>query len=130
VVEAGFAGSLRGAAGLLFVAIAGRQLNPGVSMSVVVVFLSYGLLRYAVKSTRERWLKTLIAALILFDLNAFDRLSWNRRDLAAADPNQLDHLLSFRGRGTVPEVAAGFLACADNHGTAPAAGMGSGSLKG
>jgi hypothetical protein len=84
-------------AGLLFAAAAGRELNPGVSMSVMVIFLSYGLFRYAVKSPRERWLKTLMVALILFDLNAFDRLTRNRQDLAAAEPNQLDHLLSFRG---------------------------------
>jgi hypothetical protein len=84
-------------------AVGGRhQLDPGISASVVVIFLSYGVFRYIV-STRLAGralggrVNALVVALVLFDLYAFGRLPRDKQEVGATGTNQLDRLLSFRG---------------------------------
>jgi hypothetical protein len=48
-------------------------------------------------SAKRWWFKALLVGLILFNLNAFDRLPRNRQQVAVTGTNQLDRLLHFGG---------------------------------
>ena len=71
------------------------EINPWISLSFVLIFASYALLIYITNRNCTRAAKFLIAALILFDLGAFD---WTARGLiSAAGTNQLNRNLSLQG---------------------------------
>ena len=85
-------------AGLLFAAFTGAQeLNPELSLSFLLILLSAGLSWYVLNGERGRWARTLMLALIFFDLSAFDRLARSRQELAATQGDALDRLFTFRG---------------------------------
>jgi hypothetical protein len=62
----------------------------GLSLSVLLVCLSYGVLRYVAQNRSRSSAPILMVALVLVDLNAFEGLLRSRRD------DQLERLLSFK----------------------------------
>ncbi|HEV3334034.1 MAG TPA: YfhO family protein, partial [Bryobacteraceae bacterium] len=86
------------AAGLFVPALYGRpEVNLWVDFSLLLIFLSYALFRYVARGNTGAVARVLVAALVLFDLSAFD---WSARNLLAVSRtgvNHLDRLLSTRG---------------------------------
>jgi hypothetical protein len=72
-------------------------INPWISLSIVIIFLSYGLLRYMESGHRGRGARLLLAGLVLFDLNAFDWGAVNRSDAERQGSDQLRRAESARG---------------------------------
>ena len=64
--------------------------------SFVVIFLSYALWRYIRAGASGNIARFLVAALILFDVSAFDSAAENKAEMARAGGNHLDRLLSMR----------------------------------
>jgi hypothetical protein len=89
------------AAGLFVPALYGRpEVNLWVDFSLMLIFLSYGLYQYVARGNTGGAARVLVAALVLFDLSAFD---WTARNLLAVSRtgvNHLDRLLSTRGAVT------------------------------
>jgi hypothetical protein len=82
----------------LFVpAIFGKpDINPWNALSIVLIFASYGLFRYLENGNRGAGVRTIMVALILFDLSACDWTAQNRIELAKTGVDQLDRLMSIR----------------------------------
>ncbi|MGD0499855.1 MAG: YfhO family protein [Bryobacteraceae bacterium] len=90
--------AIAGAVALAVPGIYGRpDINPWISFSLLMIFLSYGLFQYIVHGHHGAAARLLVVALILFDLSAFD---WAPRNLIQQGPshtNHLDRLLSCKG---------------------------------
>jgi hypothetical protein len=86
------------AAVLLVPAVFGKpDVNPWVSLSILVIAASYGLFRYMENGNRGRAPRALMTLLILFDLSA---CTWEPRNLIETAKSGVDHLariLSARG---------------------------------
>jgi hypothetical protein len=72
-------------------------INPWLSLSIVITFLSYGLLRYMESGHRGRASRLLLAGLVLFDLNAFDWGPRNKSEVEKQGADQLKRAESARG---------------------------------
>ncbi len=64
--------------------------------SFVVIFLSYALWRYIRGGASGNVARFLVAALILFDVSAFDSAAENKAEMAQVGGDHLDRLLSMR----------------------------------
>ncbi len=64
--------------------------------SFVVIFISYALWRYIRAGSTGKVAQFLVAALILFDVSAFDSAAENKAEMARVGGNHLDRLLSMR----------------------------------
>jgi hypothetical protein len=85
-------------AAVLFVpAMLGREINPWISLSILLILLSYGLLCYIARGHTGASARLLIAALVLFDLGAFDWTSRNKMEVSRTGVDYRDSLLSCRG---------------------------------
>jgi len=86
------------AAALFVPALFGRpEIDPWVALSLVLIFVSYGLFRYIVRGNIGTGAQVLVVSLILFDLGAFDWSARNLQDVAKNATNHLDRLMSARG---------------------------------
>jgi len=73
------------------------ELTSFVSMSLVLIVVSWLLFRYIASGHNGTGARVLTAALILFDLYAFDWSATNRIDISARGADQMERLLSCRG---------------------------------
>jgi hypothetical protein len=73
------------------------EINNWVSLSLVLVFLSYGLYRYIIAGHSGRGIQFLIIAFILVDLSPFDWTTHNKTDLAQTNSDYLKTLVSCDG---------------------------------
>jgi hypothetical protein len=89
---------------LLFVpAVLGKpEISRWISLSMVLIFASYGLFWYILRGNSGTSAKVFIVALILFDLSAFD---WTAYNILEVRKTGVDHL----GRNLSLEGAANFL---------------------
>jgi len=71
--------------------------SPWISLSLLLILLTYGVYRYVVHGHCGRWARFLVLALILFDLSAFDWSAANKIEQAASGHDEMSRLLSFRG---------------------------------
>ena len=79
-------------------AVYGRpDVNPWVSLSIVLIFLTYALFRAIAAGPHSLTLRLLAVGLILFDLAAFDWSSRNKMRTAQTDVDQWVKLMSCRG---------------------------------
>ena len=69
--------------------LARPEINVWVSLSIVLIFVSYALLHYVARGNSGPSAKFLIIALILFDLGAFD---WTARGVISTGKKGADHL--------------------------------------
>lgn len=89
--------AIAGAAVLFVPALLGRpEISPWISLSIVLIVLSYGLLHYIARAHRQTSARVLIVALVLFDLAAFDWTARDRLEIARTDVDYRDRLLSCR----------------------------------
>jgi hypothetical protein len=73
------------------------DMSPFLTLSLVLLLASSGLIWRAVNGDRGRWIQCLFAGLILFDLYAFNWDAMNVMELQVKNQDQLDRLLSLRG---------------------------------
>ncbi|HXE12292.1 MAG TPA: YfhO family protein [Bryobacteraceae bacterium] len=73
------------------------ELNNWVALSLVLVFLSYGLFRYIVAGHSSRAIEFVIIAFILVDLSPFDWTARNKTELEKSNSNYLERLVSCDG---------------------------------
>jgi hypothetical protein len=79
-------------------ALLGRlELGSWASLSILLFFCSYGLLRYIIQGHTGRSARILILALILFDLHAFDWGQRNKIEASKAGENEMDRIRSLQG---------------------------------
>jgi hypothetical protein len=71
------------------------QINPWISLSVLLIFLSFGLFAYLIRGHAGGPARLLIVALVLFDLSAFDWTARNKIQLGGTD--HLERAVSCRG---------------------------------
>src|SRR6185312_6506951 len=64
--------------------------------SFLVIFLSFALWRYIGAGATGKIARFLVAALILFDVSAFDSAAENKAEMAQRGENHLDRLLSMQ----------------------------------
>ena len=64
--------------------------------SFIVIFLSYALWHYIRAGATGNVARFLVAALVLFDVSAFDSAAANKAEMARVEENHLDRLLSMR----------------------------------
>lgn len=72
-------------------------LNPWVSLSLVLIPVSYGLFRHIVSGHVDRSARLLVVGMVIFDLGAFNWSAPNKIELARSATNQLDRLRSLSG---------------------------------
>jgi hypothetical protein len=65
------------------------QISPWVSLSIFLIFASYGLFHYILRGHSGGFVRVLIVGLVLFDLNAFE---WNARNLIEVRGQGADYL--------------------------------------
>ena len=91
-------GALVSAGALVYPLVLGRgDANAWISLSLLLVILSYALFRYLIGAPHRRWAKFLILAVMLFDLGAFDWSAANRIHTAANGTDQMERLHSSVG---------------------------------
>jgi hypothetical protein len=73
------------------------ELNSWNGLSLVLVFLSYGLFRYIVAGHSSRTIQFVIIAFILIDLSPFDWTTRNKTELEKSKSNYLNKLVSCEG---------------------------------
>jgi hypothetical protein len=73
------------------------EISPWISLSLLLIFASYGLFRWIVHAGNQPFLKVLLVVLILFDLSAFDWTARNIIDVRATGVDHLQRNLSFQG---------------------------------
>jgi hypothetical protein len=73
------------------------ELNNWVSLSLVLIFLSYGLYRYILAGHTGKGIQFVIIAFILVDLSPFDWTARNKTDLAQTNSDYLKTLVSCDG---------------------------------
>ena len=79
-------------------ALYGRpDLNPWISLSIVLIFLAYALFRASAAGPPSRALRFLAVGLILFDLGSFDWSARNRLEAAESGVDEWAKLISCRG---------------------------------
>jgi hypothetical protein len=79
-------------------AVYGRpEVNPWVSLSILLIFLTYALFRAIAAGPRSLILRLLAVGLILFDLAAFDWSSRNKIETAQSGIDHWVRLMSCRG---------------------------------
>jgi hypothetical protein len=89
---------IAGAVALAVPALFGRpEVNPWTSLSILLVFLSYGLFRYILRGHTGTAARVLMLGLILFDLSAFDWSPRNKIQTTKTRTDQLERALSCRG---------------------------------
>lgn len=89
---------IAGAIALAVPALYGHpEINPWISLSILLVFLSYGLFLYILRGHTGRPARILIVGLALFDLNAFHWPPRNKIELGRTGTDYLDRALSCRG---------------------------------
>jgi hypothetical protein len=80
---------------LAFPVVVGKgDMSPWISLSLVLIVLSYCLFNYIIRGRSGRWAKFLVVALILFDLSAFDWSAANRLQESAKRSNYMELLRS------------------------------------
>ena len=72
-------------------------LSPWISLSLVLIVVSWLLYRYAASGHTGTLARVLTLALILFDIGAFDFTGLNRDEMSAKGANEMDRLLSCEG---------------------------------
>ena len=73
------------------------DINPWNTLSIVVIFASYGLFRYLEHGNRGAAVRAIMVGLILFDLSSADWIAVNKIEAAkAGGVNQLERILSAR----------------------------------
>jgi hypothetical protein len=73
------------------------DLSVWISLSLLLVLLTYGLYRYIIAGHYGRWARFLVMALIFFDLSAFDWSEANQIAESAKGHDEMARLLSLRG---------------------------------
>ena len=73
------------------------DINPWNTLSILMIFASYGLFRYMEHGHRGGWVRAVLVGLILFDLSAADWTAVNRIEAAKTGPDFLDRARSARG---------------------------------
>ena len=68
-----------------------------ISLSVLMILMAYGLFQYLIRGNTGASARVLAAALILFDLNAFNYMPRNKIDVAKNGTDHLERLISCRG---------------------------------
>ena len=115
--SAGWAGLNRSLLGIviacaaaLFVSavFAKPEINAWNSLSMLVIFASYGMFRYLEQGNRGAAQKVILVALILFDLSAVDWSAVNKLDLARTGSNHLDRVMSARDAAQFLKAQQGF----------------------
>ena len=90
--------AIAGAAVLFVPAMLGQlRINPWISLSILLILLSYGLLHYIARGHTGASVRVLIAALVLFDLAAFDWTARNKIEVSRTGVDHRDTLLSCAG---------------------------------
>ena len=80
---------------LAYPVVAGKgDMNPWISLSLILIVLSYCLFGYIIRGHNGPWAKFLILALIVFDLSAFDWSAANRLQESAKRSNYMEQLRS------------------------------------
>ena len=69
------------------------ELSPWISLSLVLMVVSWLLFRHIVSGHTGTYTRVLVLAAILFDLSAFDFSAANRLEMSAKGANQMDRLL-------------------------------------
>jgi hypothetical protein len=72
-------------------------LRPMVGFSFLMIVLAYILFRVIAAGAHGNLARFLVVALILFDLNPFDRVAYNKIEVAQTGTDQLERLLTMRG---------------------------------
>ncbi|MGA7415962.1 MAG: YfhO family protein, partial [Bryobacteraceae bacterium] len=89
---------LAGGLAIAVPAVYGRPaVNPWVSLSILLIFLTYALFRTITSGPSGRTVRLLVIGLILLDLSAFDWSSRNRIEVAQSGVDQWVKLMSCRG---------------------------------
>jgi hypothetical protein len=83
------------------------EIHPLNSFSILMIFATYALFEYITRGRGGRAARFLAMALILSDLNAFDRLARNKIEAARTGSDQLERLLSCRGAAAFVKSQAG-----------------------
>jgi hypothetical protein len=73
------------------------EMRRMMAFSFLMVILSYILFRVIAAGVNGNVVRFLVVALILFDLSAFDRIAYNKIEVAQTGTDQLERLLSMRG---------------------------------
>jgi hypothetical protein len=93
--------SIAGALALAIPAVSARQMNPWISLSILLFLLSYWLFRSVIGGYAGIAAKALILGLLLFDLSVFDWTARNKNEFARQGGiDQLNKLMSFRDGAT------------------------------
>jgi hypothetical protein len=72
-------------------------VNPWNSLSILIIFASYGLFRFMENGNRGPGPRAILVGLILFDLAAFDWAPRNKIEVAQQGGDQLERILTARG---------------------------------
>ncbi len=89
---------IAGAIALAVPALYGRpEISPWISLSILLIFLSYGLFLYILRGHTGVPARILMVALVLFDLSAFDWTPRNKIELGRTGTDHLERALSCRG---------------------------------
>ena len=72
------------------------DINPWNSLSILMIFASYGLFLYMEHGNRNRSVQAIMVGLILFDLSASDWTAVNRLELARTGVDRMEQILSAR----------------------------------
>ena len=83
------------------------EINPWNTLSILVIFASYGLFRYLESGNRGAGTRAIMAGLILFDLAAVDWIAPNKIEVARTGVNYLDRILSARAAARFLKAQAG-----------------------
>ena len=90
--------AVAGVLGLVVPALYAKpELSPWISLSLVLVVVSWLLFRYIASGHTGTGARFLTLAVILFDLSAFDFSAANRLEMSAKGANEMDRLLSCSG---------------------------------
>jgi len=73
------------------------ELSPWISLSLVLIVVSWLLFRHLVSGHTGTGMRFLTVAVVLFDLSAFNFSAVNRIEASAKGANEMDRLLSCRG---------------------------------
>ncbi len=73
------------------------DINAWNSLSILVIFASYGLFRYLESGNRGAGPRAILIGLVLFDLSAPNWIAPSKIDVAKTGVNQLDRIMSARG---------------------------------
>jgi hypothetical protein len=73
------------------------DMSPWISLSLLLIVVSYGLYRYLRRGNGGPWARFLILSLILFDLSAFDWSAANKTQEAAKGGDYMEHLRESQG---------------------------------